>query len=172
MNVSNYINPILLLILAFLPNYTGNLLGCKLTKLISESSTFLKFIYLIVLVFSSFIIFDKENTHPVKSLVQSIVVVFIFNMFNRQKYITLVIALIFLISMVFIHKLKTHYESKVESRIVEITIKIEKVVTLCLVGTLCIGFILYFIEKKNEYKSKFDTVTFLLGNEKCKSLHK
>jgi RsiW-degrading membrane proteinase PrsW (M82 family) len=34
---------------------------------------------------------------------------------------------------------------------------------------LTIGFIIYFIEKKNEYGKKFDLITFLVGNEKCRN---
>ena len=30
-------------------------------------------------------------------------------------------------------------------------------------------FIIYLIEKKNEYGKKFDLITFLVGNEKCRN---
>ena len=108
---TQYINAVLLLLLAFLPNYTGTLIGCKLGRLISSSNVVLKFGYVLLLVFSCFTVVDEENTHPLALLRQSLGVVFLFNLFNRQKYHTLVASLILLICVIFTNKLVRYYKT-------------------------------------------------------------
>lgn len=170
MDDTQYINTTLLLLLAFLPNYTGSLIGCKLGRLLQSSHPTLKFMYLILMVFSCFIITDNKDIHPLKLLLNSFIVVFIFNLFNRQKTYTLIPALILLISILFVNKLKRYVEehSKRKEHL-ELLKMLEKtmLITICII--LSTGTALYFIEKQQEYTTNFDYLTFFIGNEACKN---
>ena len=85
MEESQFINTVLILLLSFLPNYTGSLIGCKLGRLILRSQPILKFIYIVLMVFSCFIITDSKDAHLLTLLWNSMIVVFIFNLFNNWK---------------------------------------------------------------------------------------
>jgi Ni,Fe-hydrogenase I cytochrome b subunit len=168
MEESQFINTVLILLLSFLPNYTGSLIGCKLGRLISLSHPILKFIYIVLMVFSCFIITDSKDAHPLKLLWNSIIVVFIFNLFNRQKQYSLIASLVLLILILFVNKLKQYIENQPEKKQqLQIVKKVEYGFIILLSMILLVGFVLYFIEKQNEFGPKFDYITFVFGNEKC-----
>lgn len=172
MKDTQYINAVLLLLLAFLPNYTGTLVGCKLGRLIESSNVVLKFAYVVLLVFACFTVVDGEHTHPLMLVKHSLMVVFLFNMFNRQKYHSLVISLLLLVGLIFIHKWVKHCDKFQDDKHQNMVIylkKIEQMVYILLMTVLCVGFGAYLIEKRTEFGPKFDYLTFFLGNEKCKN---
>lgn len=168
MEESQFINTVLILLLSFLPNYTGSLIGCKLGRLILRSHPILKFIYIVLMVFSCFIITDSKDAHPLKLLWNSMIVVFIFNLFNRQKQYSLIASLVLLIFILFVNKLKQYLEKYPEkNQQLQIVKKVEYAFIILLAMILLVGFVLYFIEKQNEFGPKFDYITFIFGNEKC-----
>lgn len=172
MEIQHLINATLLLLLSFLGNYTGGLIGCKLEKIVSTSHPLLKMFYVVLMVYSCFTITDnKTNHHPLKLLLYAFLIVFVFNMFNRQTHYTLVIALFLMISILFVNKLITYSEKNKDytEKTIKNLKKFQDFLMVSLATILTLGFIIYFIEKKNEYGKKFDLITFLVGNEKCKN---
>lgn len=170
MELTQLINATLLLLLSFLGNYTDGLIGCKLEKIISSSHPLTKMFYVVLMVYSCFTITDNNtNHHPLKLLLYAVLIVFVFNMFNRQTMYTLIISLVLLIVVLFVDKFIIYSEKNKNytAKTIENLKKIQKTLIILLGTTLSIGFCLYLIQKRNEYGNKFNLITFLVGHEKC-----
>ena len=160
-------------------NFLSNIFGCTTQKLFSKNILVKHIIgFLTLFFFVALLDDDKSNTNTKKTdeyiffkkLGASIILYFVFILSSRLKGIYFNVFLI----MIGITYLLTNYiqsldEDKFENRI-NIISKIALWIGRTSLIVLVLGFILYYIEKKKEYKSEFKLKTFILGNLTCKGI--
>ena len=160
-------------------NFLGNIFGCTTQKIFKENMLVKHILgFLTLFVFVALIDEDKSNINTnkldeyifFKKLGAAIILYFVFILSTRINYIYFIVFIL----MIAITYLLNNYtqsldEDKFENRI-NIISKIALWIGRTSLIVLVLGFILYYIEKKKEYKSEFKLKTFILGNLTCKGI--
>ena len=161
---NEYIKGLFLLLIAILGNYNGELLNCRVQKIINGSLYMKHFVTFLLLFFA--IDFSKDELeYPIKTLKKSLIIYILFLFSSR---LNIYISGIFFLLLVVIYVIENfiNYYTKVEKRD---TTQLEnvKLSLLNIEGMLIIvGFLLYLYKQYRE-KKKWDTMKFIFGTLKC-----
>jgi hypothetical protein len=159
-------------IIGLIGGFIGDRLGCSLQSYLKKSvlaQHFLTFItfYLIITVS------QPEVLNPLINLKTSFFI-FVFYILFTKMHLTLTIGVSLLLLVIF---LLNHTEEHIkqdpshENKKTAHNLSKYKNILIKLVYILVpLGAIIYFIDKRKEYKHKFNFLTFVLGVQKCKSV--
>lgn len=173
--VKNNYNSIFIFYLIIAAGYIANIFGCAAQKLF-ERNMLIKHIVGVFTLYFFIILEDPHKPQSIdeyvffKKLGATICIYLVFILSSRTKDIYFNS---FLIILAILFLLKKYNESLDENIFKERIETIKMYMTwLSLLSFLLIliGFVIYYIEKKHEYKNKFEFGTFLIGNKKCKSM--
>lgn len=150
-------------------NYTKEIFGCGLQTVLDQSMiakhavAFLLLFFLIVIINPDYA--DKEI---LKNLLISMVVYAWFLITTRTPFPFMMVVLVLLIAsyIASVAKKRNETEKKEEEKVRAAWWQ-EKLALAAFIISI-IGFVLYAIEKKKEYKSKFEWVKFFSGNLECR----
>ena len=172
-NSNLIITSIFLLIMVQSGGYIAQLFTCKLQKLLTVNML-AKHLVLFIVIYAAVMLTDTNyKISPKEHASYSIVIYLIFLLFIKMtiKLTLLTIAILLLIFIInhYIEYYK-NIDPKKHKETVENLQNIKNSLMIFIIILIAIGFILYFIEKRDEYKQNWSTFKFIFGVNQCKSL--
>jgi|UniRef100_A0A6C0CYK4 hypothetical protein len=168
----NIMNGVLLLILAISGNFIAETLGCKTQKLLTENML-AKHVVILFIIYVSLGFASESNPNPMILLRNSVSIWVLFLLFTKMslKFNIFVFALVVLYH--FINTYINYYSNKDKKKYkkeIDNYNKILNYLKYLIIGSLIVGFVLYFNKQRNDYSKNWSTFNFIFGVNKCKSL--
>jgi len=162
--------PVFAFYLLVASNFIGNTFGCRLQNVLStnmiakHSIAFLLLLFLIVIASP-----ENADKEMFKNIVISIGVYVWFFITTRTPFEVMLIVLILIlasyITSISVKRLEKE-QKPLEAKKAQRTQNILALIALC---TSFVGFAIYVIEKKREYKKKFEWTKFFSGTTSCRN---
>lgn len=168
----NIMNGVLLLILAIAGNFIAETLGCKTQKLLTENML-AKHVVILFIIYFSLGFTSQSNPNPMNLLGNSISIWVLFLLFTKMslQFNIFVFALVVLYH--FINSYISYYSSKDKKKYkkkIDNYNNILNYLKYLIIGSLIVGFVLYFNKQRNVYRKNWSTFKFIFGVNKCDSL--
>jgi hypothetical protein len=180
---SNFNKSIFLLILTISGNFIGDTFGCQ-SQYIIKKNIFAKHLMLLFIIYFTITYIGNEDIEPdpYNFMKSALIIWFTYVIFTKQNITFTTISGLLMMITYFLDGYVKYYDKKsknIESKEIITNFNEEKkekfikyrnytfYSTLVSVG---VGFLLYFKEKKDEYKNNFSYITFILGKNECDSL--
>ena len=167
-NLSQILVIFFIFVLVISGNYIGELLPCKIQKIMTENIIVKHFFGYLTMFFLVLLTMpDIQKKFNILYLPVIAFLCYIFFIFIAKTHYKLWLLIISLISVIFILSLlkKNKYDSISINKINFV----QNLLTIFIILISSFGIILYGIEKKFEYKKKFSLITFFLGTTSCKN---
>ena len=169
----------------------GGITSCKIQKIIKDSIVVKHILFLIIIFFTDSFVDANKSTLIVLRNTLILYIIFIVLMKNNYKSIFIIIVVLFInkiiskeVSILKGSLGKEGYQDEEEedeedeedenTNVVKQKIgylnNISQVLLYVAAIAMVIGFVLYYLEKREEYGKTFNNITFLLGSNKCKGL--
>lgn len=162
----------ILLTLAIMGNYTGELLSCRVQKLLSENILMKHIVSFFILYFA--VDFTSDTPlHPSHIIINAFVIYLIFLMFNKLNVIfTIIVFLIFaIIYILTTYRIYYDYtDNKKYQYMIDNIDNISNIFKFTGIIILIIGFVTYFRKQYREHSKNWSSFKFLFGVIKCKSM--
>lgn len=151
-------------------NYLGELFGCKTQKMFQENMYFKHIIGFMTLYF--FVLFtsaEEQKRGLVDNLKMSLVLYACFVLTTRTNYKFILPIMVCLFLIYALDRGEEFYRKEKEYKKLKYTKLASKVFTYIGIGLTLVGFGVYIYQKRKEYgSSKWNWLTFFLGNPKCR----
>ena len=165
----------LLLVLSVSGNFLAETLGCQSQKVLGNM--FVKHILILFMIYFTidFTQRDRDIVNPFINVFKAIIVWILFHFFTHMDIMPTFIVGCLLMILFFISNYRHYIEEKRKKRTLELNnlekidniLKItQNILLVSMISIIVIGCIIYFIEKRREYKSHFDTFKFIFGVKK------
>ena len=171
-NADQIIRGVFLLILAVSGNFVSETLGCKTQKLFSENMYVKQGLILLMLYFAIGFTNLDEPVHPFEMGKTTLGIYILYLLFTKMDLTFTLITLV-LLSVTYIMSTFTTYYKEItpeETDKIELIEKIKNGLVITLIGTITLGFGLYYNKQYNEYYKTWSPLKFIFGVNKCKSL--
>ena len=161
-------------------NYVAELFSCRLRTLLSQNMWAKHIVAFFLLLFLVVVVNPEYSSkQPVLVFAMSICVYIWFFVTCRTNFMVTLLILLFLMMAYVTSLFKSQYklraeetkdnkDPKLESNI-KLANLLQSIFAYVALGLSVIGFVLYFVEKKLEYKNKFTISKFIVGETKCKN---
>ena len=163
-SIANIIPFIFVLGTSILTNFIGDIMGCKIQKLFSNS-IILKYIVILFIIYSTISVFEK-NASPKEHFYQSLYILILFILFTKNTLRITILTGVFMIILFIIEDYKNYYKNiKKNEKIKElnnISIFLKYIILILIIY----GHIIYIIKQKNKFNTKFDIFKLYKG-DKC-----
>ena len=170
----NTISAVFLVLLAVSGNFVGETLNCRFQKVLSNNM-FYKHLVLFVIIYFSISFSNQEKTNsPIQLFIRSFTIWSVYVLFTRTdvpyNFIIVILLFLLLLEKDYISYLKAIDIDFYEENLYLFVFGSQLLIYL-LFSMLAIGFYQYYKRQKNEKKSDFQLLTFLLGSPKCESVN-
>jgi hypothetical protein len=168
----NIMNGVLLLILAISGNFIAETLGCKSQKLLSENML-AKHAVILFIIYFSLGFASESNPNPMILLRNSVSIWVLFLLFTKMSLNFNIFVFGLVVLYHFINTYINYYSNKDKKKYkkeIDNYNKILNYLKYLIIGSLIVGFVLYFNKQRNEYSKNWSTFKFIFGVNKCKSL--
>jgi hypothetical protein len=169
-DIQQYSTAIFILYLIIAGNFLGELLGCKIQMLFTQNIYIKHLLGFMTLYF--FVVFSENGNSPFVDIKRSLLLYLFFLITTKTHYYFIIPILIGLL-IIFIMDKQQKYLSFGDGKYTN-ALYIDKlksfnsIITYITMLLSCIGFIIYYNKKRNEYKKNWSNVMFLLGKTSCK----
>lgn len=170
-NIKPILKATLLIVLSVSGNFLAETLGCRTRQALNN--IFIKHLLLLFMIYFT-IDFAKDEDeppeHPVINMGKAFIVWVIFHVFTHLKQSATGI-LVLLLMIVYISDNYASYLKSlpnIDSNLIEKLKLLEKISFGVALVIGIVGFGIYFIEKRREYKNNFSFFKFIFGVKKCK----
>lgn len=158
---------VFVLYLVISSNFLAQLFSCRLQYLLNNSMLAKHILGYMTLLFF-IVLASNENYTATRALADSFLLYFIFLCSTRMSFHSFIVFL-FLTAILYIIQLyQTKKDGKDDDTLQRKLETFKKIVQYTMLIVLVAGFLLYWLEKKIEYKNKFSFSTFMLGKPVCK----
>lgn len=170
-SVSPILKATLLLFISIAGNFLAETLGCK-TQFYLENMYIKHLLILFMIYFTIDFTQGEEVVSPIINLKRAIIVWVFFHLFTHLDIQPTVIVLLLFMALFFMSNYMTYLEQtgRKNSKLDKILKKAEEVLFFLVLSIILIGFIYYYMEKKDEYGKRFNLLKFVFGVKKCKSM--
>ena len=165
--IENYIKSILLVVLSLSGNYFAEILGCNTQKLLGNNMA-VKHILQIISIYITMNLYSSNKIHPITKLKNTLFFYVLFIMFTKMNLFFTGLVFCMILSMFIINNYIDYY--KEHKKEYTHLIKINELITRVVLATLCLGVLIYFLDKKKEYSGTWDTYKYIFGVNKCKGI--
>lgn len=161
----------LLIVLSVSGNFLAETLGCRTQQALNN--IVVKHLLLLFMIYFTIDFAKDEDAppeHPVINMGKAFIVWVVFHIFTHLKQLPTAI-LVILLMVVYISDNYSGYLKSlpnVDSNLIEKLKLLEKISFGLALVIGIVGFVIYFIEKKREYKGNFSPFKFIFGVKKCK----
>jgi hypothetical protein len=171
-NGLNTINAIFLIILAVSGNFTAEVLGCRMRKLLEENMYVKQLVIFSTIYFSLGFVDINNSLSPFDLLRRSILIWIFFLAFNRMHSINMFIVLSLIVSTLIIknwidYLISKDYEKNI--KVIRLLYDISDGIFLIACVITIYGFFKYMNAQKIDHSGEFNFNTFMFGNAKCLS---
>lgn len=150
-------------------NYTKEIFGCQLQRVLDQNMI-AKHIIGILLLFFLIVVIQPENAD--KEILRNVLFTFgiyvWFLMTTRIPIYMLIVVFLLLLGIYLLSISKKRYEKEENKEAIERTEKFQKVITWMALILSLMGFGMYTYEKRLEYGKKFEWIKFFSGTSRCK----
>lgn len=170
-NIKPILKATLLIVLSVSGNFLAETLGCRTRQALNN--IFIKHLLLLFMIYFTIDFAKDENTppeHPIKNMGKAFIVWVIFHIFTHLKQFATGI-LVLLLMIVYVSDNYSSYLKSlpdVNNNVIEKLKLLEKISFGLALVIGILGFGMYFIEKRREYKNNFSLFKFIFGVKKCK----
>ena len=172
----NTIMGIFLLIIGVGGNFIAETMNCQIQKVLTENMYAKNLVLLVIIYFSLDFSSNENNVHPIELAQRSLWIWLFFLVFNRMdiKYSSTIF--IFLILILISKNYLVYYENnkdekdKILQQKINFVEKTSEISVTIIILTMIVGFSLYIIKQRTEYKDKFSYLNFIFGKIKCASM--
>jgi hypothetical protein len=165
--IEKYIKSILLVILSLSGNYFAEILGCNTQKLLGNNMA-VKHILQIISIYITMNLYSSNKIHPITKLKNTLFFYVLFIMFTKMNLFFTGFVFCMILSMFIINNYIDYYKEHKKEYVH--LIKINELITRVVLATLCLGVLIYFLDKKKEYSGTWDTYKYIFGVNKCKGI--
>lgn len=167
------INSVALLVLTVFAGFIGETTSCKLQTFFKDSMVGKHFVVFMLIYFTFSIShqISEEPIPPSENLKNSLII-YVFYLLFSKIHIKLAFVVMILMFLLLLNKDYVDYYSKIENKKDEVVKFYDTTFSVGykVLGFLLIfGFILYFFDKRREYKKNFDYSKFLFGKVNCRN---
>ena len=175
----NTIMGIFLLIIGVGGNFIAETMNCQIQKVLTENMYAKNLVLLVIIYFSLDFSSSEDKVHPFELAQRSLWIWLFFLVFNRMDikysstiFIFLILILISKNYLVYYENSKDEKDEKDENLQQKINFveKTSEVSVTIIMLTMIVGFSLYLIKQRKEYKDKFSYLDFIFGKRKCASM--
>lgn len=171
MNDSIYIvNALFLLFLAVVGNFMAETLSCQTQKFMTNLWA-KHFVLIFIIYFTIEFTKGDQISNPLNDFLNAIYVWILYHFFTHMDLLPTIIVILLLMSIYVISNYRKYFEKVQKDE--KLDKKLENIQVNMFYIAICVifvGFLIYYVEKKKEFKSHFSFIRFLLGAKKCKSL--
>lgn len=170
-NIKPILKATLLIVLSVSGNFLAETLGCRTRKALNN--IVVKHLLLLFMIYFTMDFAKDENDppeHPIKNMGKAFIVWIIFHIFTHLKQVPTAILVILLMTVYISDNYSSYLKSlpNVNENLIEKLKSLEHVSFALALTVGILGFGMYFIEKRNEYKKNFSLFKFVLGVKNCK----
>lgn len=170
-NIKPILKATLLIVLSVSGNFLAETLGCRTRKALNN--IVVKHLLLLFMIYFTIDFSKDENEppeHPIKNMGKAFIVWIIFHIFTHLKQLPTAILVILLMTVYISDNYSSYLKSlpNVNENLIEKLKSLEHVSFVLALTVGILGFGMYFIEKRNEYKKNFSLFKFVLGVKNCK----
>lgn len=165
--IDQYIKGILLVILSLSGNFFAEILGCQTQKLL-QTNMYIKHILQFISIYITTHLYVSKTIHPLTKLKNTVFFYILFMMFTKMNLFFTGIVFTLILAMFIIHNYIVYY--KEHKKNYDNLTKMNEILIQVVIGTLFLGFSLYFLDKKKEYSGSWDTYKYMFGTAKCKGI--
>lgn len=166
-----YIMAVFFIILAISGNFSAETLGCQFQRLL-HNMIFKDLLIYFTIYFTIKLSEDESiHEHPLVMAQKALVVWIVFKCFTRMNIIPTISVILIGIVTVVISQYRQYLMDKNKGNDDindEKLMFIQNVLFNSAIIIIFVSFIIYFLEKRQEYKKNFNFWTFLFGVKKCK----
>lgn len=150
-------------------NYVKEIFGCGLQNVL-EGSMFAKHIVALLLLFFLVVIInpDYADKNILRNVIITIAIYTWFLMTTRTPIYVMITVLILLLASYIMSISKQRYEKENNEAAMKHSERIQNILAVTALVVSFIGFVVYAIEKRLEYKDEFRWSKFFSGNLQCK----
>lgn len=165
---------VFILILILSGGYIIQLIPCKLQKIL-DTNVFIKHLFAFLTLIFLVTIVDPNNTSKkLSTIIYTSFLLYIFFIVIIKTHYKFFISIIFVLGIKYLLLLyKNQIQDENKNNEIELNNKLQNIVLIqdilfgVVIFLLLIGFLVYYGEKKHEYKNKFNFITFLFGKPNC-----
>jgi hypothetical protein len=165
---------VFILILILSGGYIIQLIPCKLQKIL-DTNIFIKHLFAFLTLIFLVTIVDPNNTSKkLSTIIYTSFLLYIFFIVIIKTHYKFFISIIFVLGIKYLLLLyKNQIQDENKNNEIELNNKLQNIVLIqdilfgVVIFLLLIGFLVYYGEKKYEYKNKFNFITFLFGKPNC-----
>ena len=176
-DIANIHIVVLLFILIVSGNYIGKLLPCRVQHKLEHNMILKHFIGILTLSFFvilSLTSYDKLSN--IKKILLSFLLYIFFLAFAKTHYsvwftliiLTSIIYILYLVKQDIEENRYLLFKNKNKEENINLLTKINKIISYLTLIIVFVGTIVYYLQKKKEYKKNFNFFKFFIGNTKCK----
>jgi len=170
-NIKPILKATLLIVLSVSGNFLAETLGCRTRQALNN--IFIKHLLLLFMIYFTIDFAKDENAppeHPIRNMGKAFTVWIIFHVFTHLKQLPTSIVVILLMVVYISDNYSSYLKSlpNVDSKLIDKFKLVEQIsfTTALIIGIG--GFIIYYFEKRNEYRNNFNLFKFIFGVKKCK----
>lgn len=173
-NFIDYSDGVVLLLIAICGNFIAETLNCKLQYLLTHSRA-VKYLVVYFTILLTVNLTGSDLLHPLYAAYASFVIWVMFLMFTRMTPVPTLVVVLAVFLTYTVHKLMKYKKSHhgPHSITPEQERQYQRTQTILLstaLIALVVGNVWYYVEKREEYGSSFDFMTYIFGVETCKHL--
>jgi hypothetical protein len=165
---------VFILILILSGGYIIQLIPCKLQKIL-DTNVFIKHLFAFLTLIFLVTIVDPNNTSKkLSTIIYTSFLLYIFFIVIIKTHYKFFISIIIVLGIKYLLLLyKNQIQDENKNNEIELNNKLQNIVLIqdilfgVVIFLLLIGFLVYYGEKKYEYKNKFNFITFLFGKPNC-----
>jgi Ca2+/Na+ antiporter len=150
-------------------------MGCQLQKFL-KNSVLSQHILTLFTFYLIITVSQQDFIHPIENCILTLQAYIFYILFTKMNLTMTMIVCVLLFIVFVITYTKEYNNEKLSDEDPNKKYNIQKLenikqIIIKLIYILVLmGAVLYFLDKKKEYKNKFNFITFILGVQKCKSL--
>lgn len=170
----SFIKGVMLLGLAVMGNYVGEILNCKTQKLLTENMIAKHFILILILIFA--VDFASSNSnYPTDNIATALIIYVFYVMYTKMTMIFLSVVSFLLFIVYLLTMYKSYYKDNLDknkkyANYISKIDEVDGIFKLLIVLLTFIGFVSYFIKQRNDHYKNWSTTTFIFGSNLCDSM--
>lgn len=170
----SFIKGVMLLALAVMGNYVGEILNCKTQKLLTENMIAKHVVMLLILIFAVDFASSTSN-YPTDNIATALIIYVFYVMYTKMTMIFIFVVSFLLFMVYLLTMYKSYYKDNVDknkkyANYISKIDEVDGIFKLLIILFTFIGFVSYFIKQRNDHYKNWSTTTFIFGSNVCDSM--